>query len=66
MYDRVNALLVLVEEAERCALVGIYDSEDAGDAFADIMDASEFGRASSDLASSQLDQLSSFRQHPNL
>lgn len=32
-----EVLLVLVEDAELCALVGVDDSEDAGDRLADIV-----------------------------
>jgi hypothetical protein len=56
------ALLALVEKAELRPLVDVYDSEDASDALADVMNAGELGRASSDLASSELNQLAAFRQ----
>lgn len=57
------ALLALVEEAELRPLVGIYDGEDASDALADVMDASELGGTSSDLASPERNQLSAIRQN---
>ena len=55
-----DALLVLVEETELRPLVGVYDGEDACNAFPDIVDPGEFsGGTASDLASPELDQLPS-------
>jgi len=59
-------LLSLVEETELCPLVGIDDCEDTSDALANVMDASELGRASGDLASPERDQLAFVRQHSGL
>lgn len=58
-----NALLSLVEESELRPLVGVYDSENASNALANIVDAGELGGASSDLAGPELDQFPSIRQH---
>jgi hypothetical protein len=55
----VYALLSLVEQAELSPLVGVYDGKDAGNAFADIMNAGELGVSAGDLASPELDQLPS-------
>lgn len=53
------ALLALVEELELRPLVGVYDGEDASDAFANIMDAGELASAAGDLASAERNQLPS-------
>lgn len=53
------ALLALVEETELRPLVGVYDGEDAGDAFANIVDAGELAAATGDLAGAERDQLPS-------
>ena len=43
-------------------LVGVYDGEDASDALADVMNASELGGASGDLAGPERNQLAAIRQ----
>jgi hypothetical protein len=64
----VYALLALVEEAELCPLVGVYDGKDASDALANVMDAGELGGSSGDLARPERNQLADNRQQfvPNI
>jgi hypothetical protein len=58
----VYVLLALVEEAELRALVGVYDGKDTSDALANVMDASELGGSSGDLARPERNQLAENRQ----
>jgi hypothetical protein len=52
-----KVLLVLVEQAELSALLGVDDGQDAGNRLADVVDLGELGARRDDLLNAELAQL---------